>query len=205
MLAYIAQAVGFGFAAGSALGPFTMYIISTTLAYGWQRGILVIFSPLLVDIPIILVMAFLLGQLPDTAIRLIQIAGGAYTLWLAWATWKSVKAGISFDTDSVEVPTNTRDLMLRGFLMNALSPGPYIFWGTITGPILRDALNQSVAHGGVFLASFYITFLTILALWVVVFDRLRRVDQRFTRPLLSLTVVVLAILGIWLILEGIFG
>jgi len=89
--------------------------------------------------------------------------------------------------------------------MNALSPGPYIFWGTITGPILRDALNQSVAHGGVFLASFYITFLTILALWVVVFDRLRRVDQRFTRPLLSLTVVVLAILGIWLILEGIFG
>ena len=180
-----------------------MYIISTTLAYGWRRSIIIIFSPLLVDIPIVLVMVFLLGQLPDWAISLIQIAGGLYTLWLAYATWKSLQVGITFDTDSIQVPTTTRDIMLRAFLMNALSPGPYIFWGTITGPILRDALDQSVLHGGVFIASFYITFLTMLAMWVLVFDRLRRVDPRFTRILLSVTVVVLAILGIWLIFEAI--
>ncbi|MDX2078942.1 MAG: LysE family translocator [bacterium] len=204
MLAYIAQAVGFGFAAGTIPGPFTMYIISTTLTYGWRRGILVIFSPLLVDIPIILVMVFMLGQLPDAIIRLIQIAGGSYSLWLAWATWKSVQKGVTFDTQ-IEVPTTTRDLMLRAFLMNALSSGPYIFWGTITGPILRDALDQSLLHAGVFMASFYITFLSILAMWVLAFDRLRRVDPRFTRALFMVSVVVLAILGIWLIFEAISG
>ena len=201
---FVLPAIGFGFAAGTALGPFTMYIISTTLTYGWRRGILVIFSPLLVDIPIIITMTFILGQLPDWGVRLIQIAGGAYTLWLAWATWKSLQKGVNFDTQ-VDVPTTTSDLMLRGFLMNALSPGPYIFWGTITGPLLRQALDLSLAHAASLMLAFYITFLSLLAMWVVVFDRLRRVDQRFTRIMLTLSVVVLAILGIWLILGGILS
>ncbi|MCU0481517.1 MAG: LysE family transporter [Anaerolineae bacterium] len=201
---FVLPAIGFGFAAGTALGPFTMYIISTTLAYGWRKGILVIFSPLLVDIPIIITMTFILGQLPDWGVRLIQIVGGAYTLWLAWSTWKSLQKGVQFDTD-MQVPANTRDLMLRGFLMNALSPGPYIFWGTITGPLLRQALDLSLTHAAALMLAFYITFLTFLAMWVVVFDRLRRVDQRFTRLMLTLSVIVLAILGIWLILGGIFS
>lgn len=205
MLGYIAQAIGFGFAAGTALGPFTMYIISTTLTYTWRKSILVIFSPLLVDIPIILVMTFLLGQLPDWGVRLIQIAGGAYTLWLGWTTWRMVRHGdITFDTQAVDVPADTIQIMLRGFLMNALSPGPYIFWGTITGPLLRQALDESVLHGVGFLASFYITFLSLLAMWVFGFERLRRIDQRFTKIMLSISAVLLAILGISLIFGGLF-
>lgn len=206
MLAYIAQAIGFGFAAGTSLGPFTLYIISTTLTYSWRNGILVIFSPLLVDIPIILVMTFLLGQLPDWGVRLIQIAGGAYTLWLGWVTWHTVQKGdITFDTSKVDVPADSLQIMLRGLLMNALSPGPYIFWGTMTGPLLRKALDESLVHGAGFIASFYITFLSLLAMWVFAFERLRRVDQRFTKILLSISALVLAILGISLILGGLFN
>lgn len=206
MLAYIAQAIGFGFAAGTSLGPFTMYIISTTLTYTWRKGILVIFSPLLVDIPIILVMTFLLAQLPDWGVRLIQLAGGSYTVWLGWVTWRTVRQGdIQIDVQPVDLPANTLAIMLRGLLMNALSPGPYIFWGTMTGPLLRRALDESVWHGLGFVVSFYVTFLSLLAMWVFGFDRLRRIDRQFTKILLSISAVLLVILGISLFLGGLFA
>ena len=206
MFGTISQAAGYGFAAGTSPGPLQSYIISTTLTYGWRRGLIVITSPLITDLPIIYLMVFvLLDRMPAEAIQLIQIAGGLFVLWLAWQTWRSVRAGVSIGDNAERLHISRRRTLLQAILMNFLSPGPYIFWGTVTGPLLRQALDRSLTQGLAMLAAFYITFLVMLALLVLTFDRLRRFDVRVTQAILSVTVVVLAVLGLILIREGLIG
>ncbi len=202
MFALIARGVSLGFAAGALPGPFQSYIISTTLLRGWRVSLPVIASPLIVDGPVILVVVFLLGQLPPAVIRLIQAAGGVFLLYIAWGTWRSLRAGAAIGTadQNAAAQATRRGVFARGLVMNALSPGPYLFWGTVTGPLLVSALEQSVLHALGFLAAFYGTFLTVLALIVLAFERLRRLDERITRALVWLTLAVLVLFGVTLIL-----
>lgn len=203
MLEYVTQAAGFGFAAGNSPGSLMTFLISTTLSYGWRRGIMVVFSPLLTDAPIIIVMTFLLSGLPEAAARGIQIAGGIYVLWLAWNGWLAWRKGETITEDVVEsVPASARATLIKAAGINLLNPNPYIFWSGVTGPILRDALSISLWHGITFLAAFYGVFVFVMTAYVLVFDRLRHVDPRITRGLLLLSLLVLAVLGIQLILFG---
>ena len=203
MIALIAQAIGYGFAAGTSPGPLLSFLVGTTLTYGWRLGLMVVLAPLLTDLPIILVMVFLLEQLPDLLLNIIQIAGGLFVLWLAWGTWCEVRQGVAIIAeDAVAAGMTSRGVLWRAITMNYLSPGPYIFWGSVTGPLLRDALDQSALHVISFLLAFYGTFLLILVMWVIAFDRLRHVDPRVTQGVLTVTVGILGVLGIGLMMQG---
>jgi threonine/homoserine/homoserine lactone efflux protein len=201
MLALIARGVSLGFAAGALPGPFQSYLVGTTLLRGWRYSLPVIVSPLVVDGLIILVVVFLLGQLSPDVIRVIQAAGGVFLLYIAWGTGRALRASADASPGAAGGGADSaRGVFARGLMMNALSPGPYLFWGTVTGPLLVSALEQSALHALAFLGAFYGTFLTVLALIVLVFDRLRRLDDRVTRALLWLTLVVLVVFGVTLIL-----
>lgn len=199
MFAFITQGVSLGFAAGAMPGPFTGYLVSLTLAYGWRRSLIVVLSPLLTDGPIILAVVLLLRQMPEGFIQAVQVAGGLYLLWIAWGAWQRFRAGSALAGGG---PPPARTLA-QGLIMNWLSPGPYLFWTTVNGPLLVRALSESAWHGLAFLAAFYGTFLGFLALYVVVFDRLRRLDDRVTRGLLLLTIGVMAAFGLALIRQGV--
>ena len=210
MLSLISQGLGFGFIAGTSPGPMQSYLISTTLTNGWRRGILVVLSPLITDIPIILVMTFWLQKLPGDVLRVIQFAGGCFVLWLAWGMLRQWRAGtlvIRADMDAPIIETERhagRRTLQQAVMMNFLSPGPYIFWGTMTGPLLIQGLESSIWHALGFLLAFYGTFLCIMTGMVFIFDRLRRVDQRITNAILLVALVVLAGLGVSLIYGSVF-
>lgn len=199
MLGFIGQGISLAWFAGSSPGPFQGLLASVTLDHGWRRGLPMIFAPLITDGPIILLMVFVLRGLSDTAIHLMQIAGGLFLLWIAWGTARQVWTGVVV---KVEAAPTTHSPIVQAVMMNAVSPAPYIFWATITGPILVQGLEQSVLHGLAFLAAFYSTFLVLLALWVIVFDRLRRIDPRVTRAALGITLVVLVVFAVHLIGQG---
>lgn len=198
MLNLISQGISLGFSAGAMPGPLQSYLISQTLANGWRKSIIVILSPLITDGPIILLAVVLLKQLPPELIRLIQVVGGLYLLWIAYGAWRRFRSGTTLDT-AAQPQSRT---LSQGLAMNWLSPGPYIFWGTINGPLLLGALQLSVWHGVAFMLAFYGTFLGILALYVIVFDRLRRLDERFTRAIFLVTLAVLVVFGLSLVLQG---
>ncbi|MCB9450830.1 MAG: LysE family transporter [Anaerolineaceae bacterium] len=199
LLEFILQGGLLGLSAGLLPGPFQGYLINTTLTQGWRRSILVIFAPLLTDGPIIVLMVVLLKQLPPEVIRAIQLVGGVYLLWIAYGAWRQFRANVTIGA-AESVPTG-RSTLLKSMMMNWLSPGPYIFWGTITGPLLVQALSQSVWHGAAFMLAFYGVFLGVLAALVVVFDLMRRLDPRVTRLLMLATIGVL----VYFALQLIFG
>lgn len=199
MLGFLVQGIGFGFTAGTSPGPLQTFIISTTLSYGWRRGVFTIFAPLVTDIPIILVMTFVLEGLPSDMVRIIQFAGGLFLLYLARASFRAIRDGATIGEERVAVPGTQTRTLLQAAGINALSPGPYLFWSTVTGPLLVDALGQSLWHALGLLAGFYGTFLATMALLVLAFDRLRHIDPRVTRFILYVSVLVLAGLGLALI------
>lgn len=198
MLFLIAQGISFGFSAGAMPGPLTSYMISLTLAYGWRRSIMLAFVPPVADIPFILATLFILRQVPPEFIRIIQIVGGLYLLWIAWNMWKQMRLSTVIQIDSAPAQRG----FMQGVLMAWLSPGPYIFWSTILGPLLITALNQSIVHAVTFLLAFYGVFLTVMCGYVLVFDRLRRLDERIVKTISRIVLVVLVIFALQLIGQG---
>ena len=75
--------------------------------------------------------------------------------------------------------------------MNALSPGPYIFWTLVTGPILIRGWRETPVNGISFLAGFYVTIISSLAFIIVVFGILREIGPKVNRALLGISAVVL--------------
>lgn len=205
MFYFVSQGVSIAFAAGAQPGPFTSFLIGRTLAQGWRKSIILALTPLVTDVPIVLVVLVILKQFPPELIRVIQLVGGLYLLWIAYGSWRQYKAGkASFKPEAASSdgisPVRT---LLQGAVMAWVSPGPYIFWTTINGPLLIQGLNQSLLMGLAFLLAFYGTFIGILTLYILVFDRLRRIDERVTRGIFILTLVVMVLFGLRLIGQGI--
>lgn len=204
-------AISVGLSAAAIPGPLQAYILNITLRYGWRRGILIIFAPLIVDGPIILASVFLLEQIPDVALQGIRIIGGILLLWIAWGAWQQLRAGASFTDDSSDDPEKPKGMisiqrvMGTALAMNIFSPGPYLFWATINGPLLIQANDEFGAVGVLaMLLGFYIPFIGGLFLLVMLFDRLGQVDERVTQRILLVTIGLLVWFGTSLIAEA-FG
>lgn len=206
MFALFTQASTFGFAAGTGFGPLHNLLMNVTLAHGWRHGLLIALSPLLTDGPIIVLMLVVLRQLPDGTTRYLNIIGGVAILWIAWRGWVAYRRSADPAIPTTDAPADTsRDTIVKGMMLNFLNPAPYIFWGTVLGPMLLEALAQSALHVGAFFLGFYGTFLGLMAIFVFVFDRLRRLDPRFTRGLSLLSVGIMVLLGLNFLWQGLTG
>ncbi|MCU0497977.1 MAG: LysE family transporter [Anaerolineae bacterium] len=205
MLNFVTQGIGFGFAAGTSFGALHSLLMSVTLQQGWRQGLLIVLSPLLTDAPIIVLMLLIRERLPATVNQGIAIVGGIIVLWFAFLMWRQFWYYIPPKMEIDPQVNLSRETLLKGILVNFFNPAPYIFWGTFMGTLLLNALSLSVWHGAMFIISFYGTFLGIMALFVLFFDRIRGFDARVLRGLTLINALVMSILGIGLILQGISG
>lgn len=200
-LFYFLQGAALGFAAAITPGPFQTYLISESLSGGWRRGAPVAFAPLLSDLPIILLSLFLLNQLPESFLRVISAAGGAFALYLAWRLWTGWRKGADHPQDT----SSTQRSLRRGVIANFLTPGPYLFWVLVSGPIMLAALHQSFAFGAAFLIGFYgLMILSLLGI-ALVFSQARRLGPRMVHILLLFSIIILVIFAGLLLKQGIFG
>jgi threonine/homoserine/homoserine lactone efflux protein len=202
LLSYLLQGAALGLSAAASPGPFQTYLISESLSGGWRRGAPVAFAPLITDLPIILFSLFILNQMPSYFLRLVSLAGGLFVFYLAWGLWKRWRQSSGTDEDE---PARSGSSLKRGVLANFLSPGPYLYWGLITGPILLSALEQSPAAGVSFLAGFYGFFIACLLGLAFLFSQARRLGPRVVRALLLVSIFLRVIFGSLLIWRAVSG
>ncbi len=192
--AFVFPAVSFGLSAAVIPGPLIAYLVNTTLTQGWRKALLVVLAPLVTDAPIIILMTFILGQLPSEILRLIQVGGGLLLLSIAWGArtqYQSAAAlNLAMESDMAASHCWSR-VLLTGVMMNFLSPGPYLFWASINGPLLVEALEISSMHAFAFLLAFYGTFLSGLCGWVLAFHYVRHISVRYLRFVIMATVLLL--------------
>ncbi len=209
LLGYLVQGIAFGFAAAAQPGALQTFVISRALAVGWRRALPAACAPLISDGPIVLLVLFVLSQVPPSFRAFLQIAGGLFILFLAWGafrTWSQLRD----PAPEVAAPAGTegnagRQSLLRAALANALGPGPYLFWSLVAGPILLRAWGQSPAYGLGFLTGFYTAMVGTLAVLIVVFGKLRELGPRVSRALLGISAIALAGFGVYQLFQGITG
>ena len=197
------QGLALGLAASASPGPFQAYLINQALANGFRGAAPVAFAPLIADIPIVIASLLLLDQLSPELLRLINIAGGVFVLYLAFSLGRGWRASTgAANPESSQAPPGA---LGRGILMNLFSPGPYTFWILVSGPILVAALRESTAQGSAFLLGFYAAliggFLAIAAL----FHQARRLGPRVVRGLSLASILILFGFGILLLQRGFWG
>jgi threonine/homoserine/homoserine lactone efflux protein len=201
MWLYLLQGIGYGLAAASQPGPFQTYLISQTLTRGWKRTLPAALAPLVSDGPIILICVLVLSQVPVWMQRILYIAGGSFILYLAYGTYNSWK---NFDSHLPSVETGTQQSILKAALMNALSPGPYIFWTLVTGPILLKGWRETTVNGIGFLMGFYVTLISSLAALILIFGTAAKLGPKFNRMLLGISAIVLTCFGLYQLWLGFF-
>ncbi len=215
MLDGIVPALGFGFVAGVMPGPLQTFLLLQTLQRGARGGMRILPAPLLSDGPIIAVCLLVLSRAGSGLLRGLSLAGGLFLLHLARESWQALRAppeGGSGDQGGAAADERVRSvaarhdgwaLTARAALINALGPGPWIFWGTVMGPMLIQQWRRSNAHGLAFLATFYGTLIALLGAQLLLFAFARRLGPRIARAGTWLGLALLLVFAALLILYGI--
>lgn len=202
MWLYVLQGVGLGFSAAVLPGPFLAYLISQTLERGWRRALPAAFAPLISDGPIITLCLLVLSQVPGWFERFLHFAGGTFILYLAYGAYKAWR---NFDLKLPSTDPGARGSAFKAALMNALSPGPYIYWSLVTGPILLRGWRETPVNGIGFLAGFYATIVLSLIAIILVFSLARELGPKVNRALLGVSALALSGFGLYQLWLGFFS
>jgi threonine/homoserine/homoserine lactone efflux protein len=149
VIAFLSAGMALGLQAGFSPGPLLTLVISQTLKHGPKEGVKVAFAPIITDFPILLVSTYLLIRLSDYKMILgvVSILGALFLVYLAYGSIKT--RGVEVNMGQ-EVPYS----FIKGAVVNALSPNPYLFWITIGAPIIIKGFAESYIAPLLFVGSF---------------------------------------------------
>jgi threonine/homoserine/homoserine lactone efflux protein len=141
-LTFFGTGVLMGLGAGLTPGPITMLVVTQTLKHDLKEGMKVAFTPVLTDVPILLVtwLAFssVAGHQSRLITAVISLVGAVFLLKLAKENLHPQR--VMLDSQSVESPGSIR----KGVIANFLSPHPYLFWMSVGTPMISRALSVNV-------------------------------------------------------------
>ena len=201
MLVYLVFGITYAFAAAIQPGPFQTFIISKTLENGWKRTLPAALAPVLSDGPIIVLVLFILTNIPPMFLRFLQIGGGLLLLYLAFNSFRSF---LNFEKLKKPEEKKTDRTLFKAILVNILNPAPYIGWSLIMGPMFIKGYRESAIYGIVLIAAFYITLVICQAGIILLFGLARNLGPKVTRITLGVASIGLAGFGVYLLWQGIF-
>ena len=200
MLNYIILGITYGFIAGVQPGPLQTYIISQTIRRGWKSTLPAAFAPIISDIPIFMLIIFLLTTIPENFIIALRILGGLFLIYLSYSTYKSWK---NFDAEEKLKEPNIQQSLLNAVVVNILNPNPYLGWSLVLGPLFIEAWNAAPSQGISLIISFYLSIIFFLAITIIVFAFTRKLGPKISKILFGLSVLVLLGFGIFQLWIGI--
>jgi threonine/homoserine/homoserine lactone efflux protein len=194
LILYFLQGLTLGLSATATPGPFQAFLLLQTLKNGWKRTLPSTLAPLVSDGPIILLVLLVLTQTPAWFLSILQIAGGLFVLYLAKGTLANLKT-------AALAPEISTDVSHQGFfkavLMNFLSPGPYLFWSVIAGPVVLEGWRQSPSMGLSFVFGFYGALIGGFIAFVILFATASQLGPKVSHSLRIVSALALLIIGVY--------
>ena len=126
-------------------------VIAETLQHNVRAGIKVSLAPILTDVPIVVLSLLVLTKLATShfVLGFISFGGALFLLHLGWQSLKIKAVRINMDQTASQS-------LAKGVLTNFLSPHPYLFWISVGGPMMTQAMDLSLSAGVVFIGGFYL-------------------------------------------------
>ena len=196
------QGVTLGFSAAASPGPFQAFLFAHASRLGVRRTLPLVLAPLVSDVPIVAVILLALTRVPDGFLRGLEVAGGAFLLWLSWGSWRTPGERGGGAPSSGAGPGGS---FARAVVVNATGPGPWIFWSTVCGPILSEAWRAGAPRALAFLLGFYGLLVGGKAVLVVAFGLAGRIGPRTARGLGIASAAAMAAMGALQLWRGLSG
>jgi threonine/homoserine/homoserine lactone efflux protein len=198
-IVHLLQGVTLGFTATATPGPFQAYLLNQTTRRGIKHTLPLCLAPLLSDGPIILVVVGILSQASGVLLRAIQVLGGLFLLYLAV---RAVRAARKATPGPDQAPKQS---FAHAILMNFLSPGPYLFWSTVTGPMFLKAWSKSVVGALAFVCGFYLILIGGFMVFVVLSGNAIKLLPKVEKGLHYVSALALLGFGLYQLWTGLAG
>jgi threonine/homoserine/homoserine lactone efflux protein len=122
------------------------------------------------------------------------MAGGVLLLYLARSAFQQWRRhDLGSHVQGERVPRT----LYEATLVNVLNPNPYLGWALVLGPIVIAAWHEAPRLGVAVVIAFYATMVTMLAVQIFAFGSARLLGPRSQRALQLISVLMLAVLGIY--------
>lgn len=169
-MSLLLTALVLGLYAGFSPGPMLTLVLSETLKHGTKAGLQVALSPLITDVPIIILALVLMNQLAQmqTALGIMSLVGALVLLWMGYESLKTQPIEIN-NSSLITKPASLK----KGILVNLVNPHPYIFWISIGAPLIYKAYQQSLGLALVVLLGFYVCLVGAKVLLALIAGRYR--------------------------------
>ena len=200
VLSYLIFGITYAFAAAVQPGPLQTYIISQTLKKGWRSTLPAAFAPVISDIPILILVLFLLSTMPDSFMVTLRIGGGLFLLYLGYRAFKSWQ---EFDADQTISNESGQQTLFNAVIVNLLNPAPYLGWSLIMGPIFLEGWNLAPINGISLILGFYITMILTLTGIIILFGFARELGPMVSKILLGFSSIILFAFGVYQLWVGI--
>lgn len=201
MFTYLLQGLALGFPAAAQPGPLQAYLLAQAVKNGWRRTLPAAFAPLISDGPIVVLMVLVLTQLPLLALTLVRVIGGLFILYLGVMAVRSLRHFVPQPT--AVSPLAERQSVWQAAVMNLLNPNPYLFWGTVGGPILLAGWQAGWGHGVAFLVGMYTMLVGGSALLILFFGTVGAFSAHARWWLTALSAVALLLFGLYQLSTGV--
>jgi threonine/homoserine/homoserine lactone efflux protein len=201
MINYFIFGISYAFAAVIQPGPFQAFLFSNSVRNGWRKTIPLVLAPLISDLPVIILVVFLLTKVPHSVLGILQCLGGIFLLFLAWRGYKSLAGA----TDKSNHDLSEYENLFRAVLVNIFNPAPYLAWSLIMGPVLIRAFRESRESGIVLLTSFYGSMIIYSSLMVMLFSAAGNLGPRINRILVVISIIAFVVFGFYQLWSGISG
>jgi len=202
MLSYLIFGITYAFAAAVQPGPLQTYIISQTIKKGWRSTLPAAFAPVISDIPILILVLFLLNTMPDNFIVILRITGGLFLLYLGFRAFKSWQ---EFESEDKVSDESSQQTLFSAVFVNLLNPAPYLGWSLIMGPLFLKGWRIAPTNGIALIAGFYLMMILTLAGIIILFGFARKMGPKVSKILLGLSSLVLFAFGIYQLWQGFFN
>ncbi len=199
MTGYLVFAITYSFACVVQPGPFQAFLLSQSLTNGWKKTIPLVFAPLISDIPVIILVLFVLTKVPGEVLIALQCAGGIFLIYLAFKAFQTWRTYHLIERPTVPEHQN----LFKAVLVNLLNPNPYIGWSLVMGPILLKAWGESRLNGAAFLVSFYGSMMIYSVAMTGLFSAARGLGPRITRISVGISAIALGFFGIYQVIMGV--
>ena len=142
-------------------GPDLLFVVSTSLARGWKKGVLVglgLCSGLILHTALLVLgVGTFFERLPE-GVRALELLGALYLLFIAYGVWNSSQNSLKSNSKKQGVER----LYFTGFIMNLTNPKVSLFFiSFFPGFLFSDALSYTLQFlflGGIFFVQALVVF-----------------------------------------------
>lgn len=202
MFLYFLQGLTLGLSAAATPGPFQAFLLSQCARIGWRRSLPAAFSPLVTDVPVIVLMVLALSSMPGWFIDGLRVTGGLFLLYLAKNAFKTAGKNSLEQASLIRPVAGT---IIQAAAINILNPNPYIFWSLVGGPVLLECWHKGLPYCLAFLCGMYGAMLGGCASLLILFATAARLEQKLNQALLYISAAALALFGVYQIIAAVSG